>query len=71
MIWLFASFVALPVAEGAIAFVLQLLVFLLTYLLMVTYESLNARYRLDQATRQGMKGIVIGVVLMIIAWLGW
>ncbi|USS40890.1 NADH-quinone oxidoreductase subunit H [Thermococcus aggregans] len=71
MIWLFASFVALPVAEGAIAFVLQLLVFLLTYLLMVTYESLNARYRLDQATKQGVKGIVIGVILMIIAWLGW
>ncbi|AIU70594.1 hydrogenase [Thermococcus eurythermalis] len=71
MIWLFASFVALPVAEGVVAFALQLLVFLLTYLLMVTYESLNARHRLDQATKQGVKAIVIGVIIMIIAWLGW
>jgi len=71
MIWLFASFVALPVAKGAAAFALQLLVFLLTYLLMVTYESLNARHRLDQATKQGVKGIIIGVIIMIIAWLGW
>jgi hydrogenase-4 component C len=71
MIWLFASFVALPVAKGTAAFALQLLVFLLTYLLMVTYESLNARHRLDQATKQGVKGIIIGVIIMIIAWLGW
>jgi len=71
MIWLFASFVTLPIAEGVFAFVLQMMVFLLAYLLMVTYESLNARYRLDQAMNQGMKGIVIGAVLTIIAWLGW
>lgn len=71
MLWLLSSLLVLPFVEGAGALILQILIVVTLFVLMVVYESINARHRIDQAARKGVKAIAVGLILMALAFAGW
>jgi len=71
MIWLLSSMIVLPFVGGVKALVAQFLTALTIFTLMVVYESMNARHRLDIAVRKGIKALAAGCILLILAFFGW
>jgi len=71
MLWLLSAMLVLPFANGIGALILQSLAAFTIFVLMVVYESMNARYRVDQALRKGAKALVAGSILLVLAFAGW
>ncbi|WP_148882374.1 respiratory chain complex I subunit 1 family protein [Thermococcus aciditolerans] len=71
MIWLLASMLVLPFVSGSTVLLFQCGAFALLFLGMVVYEAMSARYRIDQAVRNGTMALTLGIFFLLVGWMGW
>ncbi len=81
LLWLFVSFLVLPIMKniidittftgGLATLAVQLIVLFIIYSIIAIIEASNARLRIDQAIRQNTRVFLAGLVVLLIAALGW